>query len=515
VLETILTVIAIAGAAAATILATRAGARRSLARAREEARRVVEEAGEKARLRQQDAELLIEERKAAAESQFETQTRRKRLELQQAEERLKEQERNLARRLHLLDQKQQEIDEREARVKGLETAAAGREREAQALLQERRQRLERLAGQSTSQARRELIREIETEARQEAATLVRRIEDEAREEAGARARRLLAEAIQLVPPGEILDNVVTPVRLPSDDMKGRIIGKEGRNIRAIEMATGVDLVVDDTPLVILLSSYDSFRRAVARTAIERLIEDGRIHPGRIEEVVARARADMEEGLEPSGEAAAFELGITGLAPRLTRLLGRLRYRVIQGYNLLDHSLSVARLAHHMATLLGIPPEPLRRAGLLHEIGQVEEGDGHPLLVAADLAAKFGEEARVVGAIRGLHGAGPDSSVEAALLRVAETLVVARPGEQDQGLQEFVERLHRLEALAASFTGVSRVFAMRSGREVRVIVEAASVNDGDVVSLSKEITSRIQTEVEYPGSIKISVIRETRAVDYAT
>jgi ribonuclease Y len=298
-------------------------------------------------------------------------------------------------------------------------------------------------------------------------------------------------------------------------LKGRIIGKEGRNIRAIEMATGVDLVVDDTPLVILLSSYDSFRRAVARTAIERLIEDGRIHPARIEEVVARARADMEEGLEPSGEAAAFELGITGLAPRLTRLLGRLRYRVIQGYNLLDHSLSVARLANHMATLLGIPPEPLRRAGLLHEIGQVEEGDGPPLLVAADLAAKFGEDPRVVGAIRGLHGAGPDSSVEAALLRVAEKLVIARPGEQDQGLQDFVERLHQLESLAASFTGVSRVFAMRSGREVRVIVEAASVNDSEVVSLSKEITSRIQTEVEYPGSIKISVIRETRAVDYAT
>lgn len=476
---------------------------------------MVEEAGEKARLRQQDADLLIEERKAAAESQFESQTRKKRHELQQAEERLKEQDRNLGRRLHLLDQKQQELDEREARVRDLESAAAERGREAQALLQERRQRLERLAGLSAAQARRELIREIEADARQQASSLVRRVEDEAREEAATRSRRLMAEAIQRLPAGEVLDDVVTPVRLPSDDMKGRIIGKEGRNIRAIEMATGVDLVVDDTPLLILLSSYDSFRRAVARTAIERLIEDGRIHPARIEEVVARARADLEEGLEPSGEAAAFELGITGLAPRLTRLLGRLRYRVIQGYNLLDHSLSVARLAHNMATLLGIPPEPLKRAGLLHEIGQVEEGDGHPLLVAADLAARLGEEARVVEAIRSLHGAGPDPSVEAAILRVAEQLVIARPGEQDQGLQSFVERLHQLETVAASFNGVSRAYAMRSGRELRVIVEAAAVNDSDVVALSREITSRIQSEVQYPGSIKISVIRETRAVDYAT
>ncbi|PYS94841.1 MAG: ribonuclease Y [Acidobacteria bacterium] len=516
-IQTIL--IALLAVAAGTSLAfgLRGAARRVLSRARERARSLAQDAESKAQIRLQEAELEVEEKKAAAEAQFEAQTRKKRQELQQLDERLKEQERNLGRKVQLLAQKQQELDERDARLKGREAAASEREREAQALIQERRQRLEKLAGLGAQQARRELVKEIEGEARQEAAQIVRRLEEEAREEAVGRSRRLAAEAIQRLPTSAWVDNVVTVVKLPNEEMKGRIIGREGRNIRALEMATGVDLIVDETPQAIVLSSFDPFRRAVARTAIERLIEDGRIHPARIEEVVERSRGEVEQGLETAGEGAAFELGITGLPPRLARLLGKLKYRVVMGYNLLDHSLAVARLGHQMATLLGAHAEVVKRSGLLHEIGQVEEGEGasaHPLLVSAELAARSGEDARVVLAIRSLHEGGPELSVEGVLLKAAERAVVARPGERDDNLDVFIQRLGHLEEIAASFSGVGKAYAMRSGKEVRVIVEAGSATDSDAIWLSKDITARIQKEVEYPGTVRISVIRQTRAVDYA-
>jgi ribonuclease Y len=515
--QTIVAVAALAALSAAMVFGLRLAARRLMGRARERARAIVQEAESKAQIRLQEVELETEERRSAAETQFESQTRKKRQELQQLDERLRDQERNLQRRVQLLGQKERELKERESGLLAREAALGEREKEAHALTQERRQRLERLAGVSAAQARKELVREIEGEARQEAARLVRRIEEEAREEAAARARRIAAEAIQRLPTGEIVDNVVSVVPLPNEEMKGRIIGREGRNIRAIEMATGVDLIIDETPQALVLSSFDPFRRAVAQSAIQQLVADGRIHPARIEEVVARARSEMEQSLETAGEAAAFELGITGLPPRVTRLLGKLRYRIVLGYNLLDHSLRVARLAQQMAILLGANAEVARRAGLLHEVGQVEEGEAtaaHPLLVGADLAAKLGEDARVVQAIRALHG-GPEPSIEAVLLKTAERSIIARPGERDDNLGVLIERLSHLESIAASFSGVSKAFAMRSGKEVRVIVEAAAAGDHDVVWLSKDITSRIEQELEYPGTIRVSVIRETRAVDYAT
>ena len=362
------------------------------------------------------------------------------------------------------------------------------------------------------------MHQIESEARQEAALSVRRLEEEARDGALASARRLTAEAVQRIPTGAIVDNVVTVVQLPSEEMKGRIIGREGRNIRALEMATGVDLIVDETPQAIVLSCYDSFRRAVAQTALDRLIQDGRIHPARIEEVVLKTRSDLEEGLEAAGESAAFDLGLTGLPPRLTRLLGRLRYRVVSGYNLLAHSTTVARLAQQMATLLGARSEVALRAGLLHEIGHAEEaadGGPHPWILSADLAARSGEDPRVVQAIRSLAASEASPSVEAVLLQVAERAVVARPGERDDNLDVFIERLRRIEEIGASFSGVARVFAMRAGKEVRVIVEPGSVNDTEVAWLSKDISRRIAQEVRFPGTVRVSVIRETRAVDYAT
>ncbi len=517
-LQAILVAVLLVAAAVAIGFAARAASRRILAHARERADAITREAESRAQVRLTEIELELEERRTTAEAQYEAEARKRRQELQATEERLREQERNLMRRLQLLGQKQQEQDDREARLSGREQTLAGQEKEAQALLLERRARLERIAGLSALQARRDLVREIEAEARQEAASIIRRSEEEARGQAAGRARRLVAEAIQRLPTGAIVDNVVTVVKLPSDDMKGRIIGREGRNIRAIEMATGVDLIVDETPQAIVLSGFDPFRRAVACAAIERLIEDGRIHPARIEEVVERTRAEMEQGLESLGEAAAFELGITGLPPRVTRLLGRLKYRIVEGYNLLDHSLAVARLAQQMAVMMGAQAEVARRAGLLHEIGQVEEGEAtatHPLLVSADLAAKFGEDPQVVQAIRALHGEAPEPSVEAILLKVAERVAIARPGELDSNLEIFIERMRHLEDIASSFSGVSKAFAMRSGKEIRVIVESKEASDSDVIWLSKDITTRIQQEVQFSGTIRVSVIRETRAVDYAT
>jgi ribonuclease Y len=510
-------VLALAAAGTAALLLQRA-ARRAISQARARAAAIEEEAENRGRIRLKEVDLEIEERRAAAESQFEQQTRQKRQDLQRLEERLRDQERNLQRRLQLLGQKEREQQTRENSQKERESQLAERERDTQAVLAKQRQTLERIAGLTVSQARHELIQQIESEARQEAAQSVRRIEEEARETAVGAARRIVIEALQRLPTGEIVDNVVSVVRLPNEEMKGRIIGREGRNIRALEMATGVDLIVDETPQAIILSCFDPFRRAVAQTALERLIEDGRIHPARIEEVVEKTLGDLEEGLEAVGESAAFELGLTGLPARLTRLLGRLRYRVVHGYNLLQHSVAAARLAQQMAVMLGARGDVALRAGLLHEIGQVEDADSsavHPLLVSADLAAKYGEDARVVQAIRSLHQPGADPSVEAVLLKVAERLVLGRPGERDDNLDVFIERLRHLEEIAASFSGVGRVYAMRAGKEIRVIVEPAAVGDADVAWLSKDISRRIAREVRYPGSIRVNVIRETRAVDYAT
>ncbi|HZN03150.1 MAG TPA: ribonuclease Y [Candidatus Polarisedimenticolia bacterium] len=508
--------LALAAGAAAWLL-LRAG-RGLVARAADRARVLEDEAEMRVRLRQKEADLEIEERRAAVEAQAERQAQARREELRAQEDRVREQERNLQRRLQLLGQKEREVEGREATVKDREAVAGEREREAQSALLRQRQALERIAGLTAKEARVELVQQIESEARHEAALSVRRIEEEARDGAMAAARRLTAEAVQRLPTGEIVDNVVTVVMLPNEEMKGRIIGREGRNIRALEMATGVDLIVDETPQAIVLSCYDPFRRAVAQAALDRLIEDGRIHPARIEEVVQKTRIDLEEGLEAAGESAAFDLGLTGLPPRLTRLLGRLRYRVVLGYNLLSHSTTVARLGQQMATLLGARSDVMLRAGLLHEIGHVEEvqdGAPHPWVLSADLAAKFGEDARVVQAIRALQTPDAAPSVEAVLLQVAERAVVARPGERDDNLDVFIERLRRLEEIGASFSGVSRVFAMRAGKEVRVIVEPASVGDTEVAWLSKDITRRIAQEVQFPGSVRVSVIRETRAVDYAT
>src|SRR5206468_8709839 len=352
--------------------------------------------------------------------------------------------------------------------------------------------------------------------RHDAARHIRQIESEAREEADRRAKKIVSIAIERLAGEFVTERTVSVVPLPSDDMKGRIIGREGRNIRAIETATGVDVIIDDTPNTLLLSSFDPLRREIARVAIERLIEDGRVHPARIEEVTAKVREEIETITVEAGEAAALELGLAEIHPRLHRLLGRLKFRTQFGYNLLQHSLEVACLSGYMAAELGARVEVVRRAGVLHEISQAEDTPltAPAVLASGEIAAKYGESEDVVHAIRAHHRSAEPRTMEALLVSAAERIAWNRPGARKDNLETFIERLSRMEAIAASFPGVRRAYAVRAGKELRVMVAYEQVSDEGVVHLSRDIAARIEKEVDYPGQVRVQVIREIRAIDYA-
>lgn len=414
-----------------------------------------------------------------------------------------------------VDRQRKDLERRNAVVtrneertrEALATALAS---EAQAL-----RSLERVAGLSAEEARAELVRSIEDEARREGARIARRIEEEARERAAKEAVGLVVDAAQRVSVREPVESAVTFVKLPSDEMKGRIIGREGRNIRALEFATGIDVIVDDTPQAILISSFDPVRREIAKLSIDRLLEDGRIHPAKIEEVVAKVKEEFEGIVEEAGRQAAFELGIAELAPRLARLCGRMRLRYHHGRSLLAHSCEVGLLAGHMASEIGARADVARRAGLLHEIGRVDEtATGPAALASADIAAKAGERDAVVHAIQSMHPDVAPKTVEALLLRVANRISDNRPGARKDNLDVFIDRLTRLEKVASSFPGVRQAYAVRAGKEVRVIVDAETAGDERAYGLAKEIARALETELDFPGEIKVNVIRETRAVQYA-
>lgn len=488
-------------------------ARRTAARARLEAEDVLRQAGEDAAARRSEA--LVEVREASIKSREEADRR---------DAALAEREQELGGRQADLDRRQAALDAEAGRLAearsalerdraGVEAALArAREAEAQAQLG-----LQKVAGLSPEEARRLLIAEIEQEARAEAALAARRIEDEARESAERTALDLVIQATERVSVQDVVESTVSFIELPSDEMKGRIIGKEGRNIRALEMATGIDLVVDDTPRSILISSFDPWRREVARIAIERLVEDGRIHPARIEEVVEKVSGELEEIVEQRGHEAAFGLGISDLHPKLARLVGRMRFHTSHGQNLLQHATETALIAAHLAEAVGASVEICTRAGLLHELGQVDDRPGvtgHPIQLAAELAGKLGENEDVVHAIQALHADVKPRTVEALLLNTASRLSDNRPGARKENLAVFVERLRRLEEIATRFEGVSHAFAVKAGKEIRVIVDTARAGDGQAYALSKKIARALEKELNYPGQIKVSVIRETRAVRYA-
>lgn len=448
------------------------------------------------------------------EAEREVQEQRKKISalerrLAQKEDGLERQERQIERRLRDFEQRQESIAEKEKRISELEEELLKKRAE-------QLQRLEAVAGMTTEEAKKVLIQSIERDALHDAAMLAKRIEDEAREKAEMEARKIISQAIQRCAAEQVVESSVSVVDLPSDEMKGRIIGREGRNIRALEQATGVDLIVDDTPEAVILSGFDPLRREIARLSIEQLIKDGRIHPARIEEIVSKVERDMTKRLRSEGEAVAFELGIHDLNEELLTLLGKLKYRTSYGQNVLNHSRDVAYLAGIMARELGARVNVCRRAGLLHDIGKAVDRDmeGTHLQLGVQLARKFSESPEVIHAIEAHHFDVEFQTVEAVLVQAADAISAARPGARREVLESYVKRLEKLEELAGSFSGVAKAFALQAGREIRVVVESSKISDEQAYWLSKDIAKRIEKDLEYPGQIKVTLIREMRVVDYA-
>ncbi len=511
--EVVLAVLLVAGVGA---LVVRRAARRVLDQARRDAERVGEEARRDAEAKVREAELAAKEKLLQARTEFESVSRKRRSELEAVERRLTQKEDSLDKRLEQLEQRDRDLGARDKALAGREKAVGTREEELERLTAEQKARLEQVAGLTATQAKEELVRSIENEARLEAAQLSRRIEDEAKEQAGRQAQRIIGMAVQRAASDYVSETTVSVVVLPSDEMKGRIIGREGRNIRALEMATGVDLIVDDTPEAVILSGFDPFRREIARAALERLIADGRIHPARIEEVVEKVKAEFEQRIQSEGESALLELKIPSMHPELLKLLGRLRYRYSYGQNVLQHSKEVAFLSATMAAELRGNVTVAKRAGLLHDIGKAidREVEGTHLQLGMELLRKYGESEEVVHGMACHHGDYEPQTLEAVLVTAADALSAARPGARREILETYVKRLEKLEEIANGFKGVQKSFAIQAGREIRVVVDSGKIADDHAFLLSKDIARKIESELTYPGQIKVTVIRETRAIEYA-
>ncbi len=495
----------------------------TLGRAEEQASRTLKEAEREAEAMKKEALLEAKEKvhdfRASAERQIqerEQQIAAKDLDISSRQARLNDRTATVEKQDRELAGRIRTIDERERAVEGRERLTAESAAHYQQLVQHQQHELERVASLTAEEAKDLLLKQIEADARREAANMVKRLDAEARETAGQRARQYITEAIQRSAAEHAIETTVSVVDLPSDDLKGRIIGREGRNIRALEIATGVDLIVDDTPGAIILSGFDPYRREVAKQAIERLIADGRIHPARIEEVVDKVKAEMEEAVRKEGEAAAFELGLHDLHPDILRLMGRLKFRTSYGQNVLNHSKEVAFLAGIMAKEVGLNAHTTVRAAFLHDIGKAidREMQGTHLELGIDFLRKHGESEAVVLAMAAHHMDIDWPSLEAMIVQAADAISAARPGARRDILETYVKRLEKLEDIADSFKGVSKAFALQAGREIRIMVESEKISDEEAVWLSKDIARRIENELEYPGQIKVTVIRETRAVEYA-
>ena len=440
-----------------------------------------------------------------------------------AEAEVRDRRSDLVRQERRLQQKEESLDRKTEALERRERATAQKEKETESLRQEtdnlRHQQvveLERISGLTVLEARNVLLRAIEDEVRQDANRRVREVEAAAKEEGDRRARKIISVCIQRCAAEQVAETTVSVVPLPNDEMKGRIIGREGRNIRALESATGVDLIIDDTPDAVTLSAFDPVRREVARVALNKLISDGRIHPARIEEVVQKARQEVDAQMREDGEQAMLQAGVHGLHPELIRLLGRLRFRTSYGQNVLTHSIVVANLAAMMASEVGADVGVVRLSGLLHDIGKAvdHEVEGPHALIGADLAKRFGKSARVVHAIAAHHGDEEPQSVEPVLVQAADAISGARPGARRETLESYIRRLEALENVANSFPGVEKSFAIQAGREVRIIVKPDDIDDLAAVRLARDVVKKIEETLEYPGQIKVTVLRETRAVDYA-
>jgi len=498
------------------ILLRRKLAETQMANAEREAALIVEEARKEADTLRKEALIQAKDAVLEAKAEWEKEARELRREIQAQEKRLLQKEENLDRRAAQVDSREEEQLKRERGFADQESRLRDREKEADELVAEQRRKLEQVSGMSSDEAKELLIRNMESEARHDAAKRIKQIEDEARESADKKAKEILALAIQRYAGDYVAEKAVSVVPLPTDEMKGRIIGREGRNIRAIEAATGIDLIIDDTPEAVIISGFNPVRREVARLALERLIADGRIHPARIEEVVNKAGQEVDEAIREAGEQATFDVGVHGIHPEIIKLLGRLKYRTSYGQNVLQHSLEVAFLCGIMAAELGVNVKQAKRAGLLHDIGKAvdHEIEGSHAVIGADLARKYGESPKIVHALAAHHEDEKPDSILAVLTQAADALSGARPGARREMLETYVKRLADLERIGTSFPGCNSCFAIQAGREIRVMVASDDVSDAQAHVLARDIAKKIEGEMTYPGQIKVNVIRETRAVEYA-
>jgi ribonucrease Y len=486
------------------------------ASAAETARRIVEEARKEADTVHKDAQVQAKETILQARTEFEREVKEERRELQSIEKRLLAREEGLDRKVEAIEARDGELARKETLVRERDAAADEKLGEYERLVHDTRAGLERVAGLTREEAKRTLIEQMVGEAKHDAGNRIRQVEEEAREEADRKAKKIITIAIERLAGEFVADRTVSVVHLPSDDMKGRIIGREGRNIRAIEAATGVDLIIDDTPEAVIVSCHSPIRREIARIALERLISDGRIHPGRIEEVVRKAEQDVEESVREAGQRAILEVGVHGVHPELVKLLGMLRYRYSYAQNVLMHSIEAAFICGIMAAELGINEKQARRAALLHDIGKAltHEIEGSHAIIGADLARKYGESAKIVNAIAAHHEEVKAETILAPLVDAADALSGARPGARREVLESYVRRLEDLERISNSFRGVEKSFAVQAGREIRVLVEPTQISDDQASSLARELARKIESEMTYPGQIKVTVIRELRASEYA-
>ena len=513
-MKTILVVISTAvvvGLAGAAIgyLVRKNVAESKIATAEETAIRIIAEAEQTGEAKRKEAVMEAKEEIHRMRSEMERENKERRADLQRHERRLVQKEENLDKKIDSFERKEEKLAHKEARL-------ASTQEKVDALYQKQLAELERLSGLSSEEAKQELLDSLADEVKHESAMLIKDLEQQAKDEADKKAREIISLAIQRCAADHVAETTVSVVGLPNDEMKGRIIGREGRNIRTLETLTGIDLIIDDTPEAVIISGFDPVRREVARIALEKLINDGRIHPSRIEEMVEKAQKEVEQKIKEAGEQATFAVGVHGLHPELIKLLGRLRYRTSYGQNVLNHAVEVANLAGIMASELGVDVMLAKRAGLLHDIGKAidHEMEGSHVEIGGEIAKKFRESELVINSIVAHHGDVEPKSIEAVLVSAADAVSAARPGARRETLESYLKRLTRLEEISESFDGVEKCFAVQAGREIRIMVKPEIIDDASAILLARDISKKIEAEMEYPGQIKVVIIRETRAVDYA-
>lgn len=477
--------------------------------AEEKSREIIDEALKTAETKKREALLEAKEESLKTKNELEKETKERRAELQRYEKRVLSKEENVEKKADALEKK-------EANLVRRENILSKRTAEVEAQYEQGIQELERISGLTSEQAKEYLLKSVEEDVKHDTAKLIKELENKAKEEADKKARDLVVTAIQRCAADHVAETTVSVVQLPNDEMKGRIIGREGRNIRTLETLTGVELIIDDTPEAVVLSGFDPIRREVARIALERLIVDGRIHPARIEEMVEKAQKEVENNMREEGEAACLEVGIHGIHPELVKLLGKMKFRTSYGQNALKHSIEVAQLSGLLASELGVDVRLAKRAGLLHDIGKSVDHDmeGTHVQLGADLCKKYKESATVLNAVESHHGDVEPTSLISCIVQAADTISAARPGARRETLETYTNRLKQLEDITNSFKGVDKSFAIQAGREVRIMVVPEQISDDDMILLARDVSKRIEDELEYPGQIKVNVIRESRVTDYA-